>query len=171
MLRQLDVMPLANKPCESCGKEPAWYFPVGDCLCAPCFHNGVIPKQVKAEIRANVKKTRQHPEADFQQQIIDLARHLGYEKVAHFRPAMNRRGQWMTPVAADGAGFPDLLLVRGERWDSDESRLVFVEVKGAKGKLSDAQREWNSVLVRTKAEVYTWRVGKITLEEIVEILR
>lgn len=109
-------------------------------------------------------------EKDFQAQIIDGAHLLGY-KAAHFRAAMNRRGGWMTPVAADGAGFPDLFLVRGERWDSDASRLIFVEVKGAKGKLSEAQREWNSVLVRTKAEVYTWRVGETSIEQIMEILR
>ena len=106
-------------------------------------------------------------EKDFQNQIIDAAHLLGY-RVAHFRPAMNRRGQWMTAVAADGAGFPDMVLVRPE---PDGGRLIFMEVKGAKGIISEAQQAWLSALEFTSAEVYVWRVGKITIEEIVEILR
>ena len=108
-------------------------------------------------------------EKDFQSQIIDAAHLLGY-RVAHFRAAQTKYG-WRTPVSADGAGFPDMVLARRGTIDTEYGRLIFVEVKGAKGKLSEAQREWNSMLVHTNAEVYHWQVGKIELEEIVEILR
>ena len=59
-------------------------------------------------------------EDDWQRQVVDLARLRGW-RVAHFRPARTERG-WRTPVEADGAGFPDLLLVRG-------AQLLAVELK------------------------------------------
>jgi hypothetical protein len=49
-------------------------------------------------------------EREFQRQVIDLARLLGW-RCAHFRPGRTARG-WRTPVQADGAGFPDLQPVR-----------------------------------------------------------
>lgn len=58
-------------------------------------------------------------EAMFQIEIIELARILGW-RVAHFRPAQTRHG-WRTPVAADGKGFPDLVLVR--------ERVIYAELK------------------------------------------
>jgi hypothetical protein len=39
--------------------------------------------------------------------VIDLPHLLGW-RAAHFRPARTATG-WRTPVAADGAGFPDLV--------------------------------------------------------------
>jgi hypothetical protein len=48
------------------------------------------------------------------------------------------------------AGFPDLVLVRG-------SRLVFAELKTARGKLTAAQQQWLEALRQTAAEVYVWR--------------
>lgn len=79
-----------------------------------------------------------HPEQDFQQQIIDLA-HLHGWKVAHFRPAMKKDGTWVTPVSADGKGFPDLFMVNpGHR----PPAIVF-EVKSKKGALpSPEQYDW-----------------------------
>jgi hypothetical protein len=51
-------------------------------------------------------------EAQFQQQVIDLARLCGY-RVAHFRTVrVQRKGgsvYYTTPVQADGAGWPDLV--------------------------------------------------------------
>jgi hypothetical protein len=72
-------------------------------------------------------------EAEFQSQVIDLAHLFGWT-VAHFRPALTSKG-WRTPVQADGAGYPDLTLVR-------PPRVVFVELKSADGKLTDRQRTW-----------------------------
>lgn len=61
-------------------------------------------------------------EKQFQQTIVDMARLLGW-RVYHTHDS--RRSQ---------PGFPDLVLVR--------DRIVFLEVKTATGRLSDAQGEW-----------------------------
>jgi hypothetical protein len=87
-------------------------------------------------------------EAQLQQAVIELARLLGY-RVAHFRPAKTERG-WRTPVEADGKGFPDLVLAK-------PNRLVFVELKAAKGKVSDEQKDWLATLGSTGAEAYIFR--------------
>ena len=79
-------------------------------------------------------------EAEFQKQVIDAAHLFGW-RVAHFRPARTAHG-WRTPVAADGAGFPDLVLVRNHQ-------LIFAELKTDTGKLSDAQRGWLEALPRS----------------------
>jgi hypothetical protein len=72
-------------------------------------------------------------EADLQTAVIDTARVFGW-RVAHFRPARTKHG-WVTPVAADGKGFPDLVLV-------NDTRLLFVELKSDKGKPSREQEQW-----------------------------
>lgn len=87
-------------------------------------------------------------ESDFQKQVIQLAR-LYKWRAAHFRAAMNRRGQWQTPVQADGAGFPDLVLVR--------DRVIWAELKSEKGKLSPEQEQWIARLKAAGQEVYVWR--------------
>ncbi len=87
-------------------------------------------------------------EADFQRQIIDLAHLYGW-RVFHARPAQNARGDWRTPVAADGKGFPDLVMVR--------DRVLFVELKSAKGRFAPEQHEWLDVLEEAGAEVHVWR--------------
>mgnify|MGYP003677610739 FL=1 len=76
-------------------------------------------------------------EAQFQKQVIQLAQLLGW-RVAHFRAAQTSRG-WRTPVAADGAGFPDLVLAR-------RGQLIFAELKTQRGKLSNAQECWQEAL-------------------------
>jgi len=100
-------------------------------------------------------------EKAFSQQVVDLAQVLGW-RIAHFRPARTAKG-WRTPVSADGAGFPDLVMVRGDR-------LIFAELKSEKGRLMLAQQEWLDLLAGTgKAEVFLWRPSDF--EEIVEILQ
>lgn len=75
-------------------------------------------------------------ESDFQRTVIEMAQHLGW-RVAHFRPAQTEKG-WRTPVAADGKGWPDLVLVR--------DRVLFVELKTDKGKLSLDQEQWRRAI-------------------------
>ena len=77
------------------------------------------------------------PEAAFQASVIELAQRLGW-RVAHFRKAQNANGNWRTPVAADGAGFPDLVLVR--------DRIIFAELKTDAGRVSPDQRAWLDAL-------------------------
>lgn len=85
----------------------------------------------------------------FEDQIIDLAHTLGW-RIAHFRPAMTAKG-WRTPVAGDGAGYPDMHLVKG-------ARQIFVEVKSDTGQLSAEQKKWLFALAQVPGnEVFIWR--------------
>jgi len=86
-------------------------------------------------------------EAAFQQQVVDLARLCGWFVHAE-RPARTNDG-WRTPIQGD-AGFPDLVLTRGKR-------VLFVELKSATGRLSQAQRRWLIALRSSGADVHVWR--------------
>lgn len=101
-------------------------------------------------------------EAELQSAVIELARLLGY-RVAHFRAAQTAKG-WRTPVEADGKGFPDLVLVRRP------ARLIFVELKGERGRTSPEQREWLELL-SPAAEVYTWTPVDWTSGIVEQLLR
>lgn len=59
-----------------------------------------------------------------------------------------KRVVWETPVQADGAGFPDLILVR--------DRVVWAEIKVGRNKLSEAQERWRTAL-NGIAEFHVWR--------------
>lgn len=95
-------------------------------------------------------------EAEFQQAVIEAA-HVYRWRVAHFRSVPVRRGKrvvWQTPVQADGAGFPDLVLVK-------PPRIIFAELKKRGGRLTDAQVEWRDDLELVAAEnltveTYVW---------------
>jgi hypothetical protein len=99
-------------------------------------------------------------EAEFQRQVLDIAKLFRWT-VAHFRPAQTSRG-WRTPVSADGKGFPDLCMVRGDR-------IVFAELKREKAKLTDEQVGWIKLLQQTQAEVYVWY--PLEIDQIAELLR
>lgn len=94
------------------------------------------------------------PERDFQRQIIDAAQLHGW-RVAHFRPAQNQKGAWRTPVSADGAGFPDLVMVHKQRG------VIFAEIKSRTGRLTADQAAWMDYLTAgTRHEhvgVHVWR--------------
>lgn len=98
-------------------------------------------------------------ENEWQKNVIDLAHLFGWQ-VAHFRPAQTTKG-WRTPVAADGAGWPDLVLVR--------DRILAVELKREKGKVAAAQQEWLDALQAAGAEVHVWKPSD--LEQVAETLR
>lgn len=101
-------------------------------------------------------------EAELQAAVIDTAHLLGWH-VAHFRPCQNSRGEWMTAVAADGAGFPDLVLVR--------ERLLFVELKVKRNTTSAAQDDWFDWLRTAGADVRLWRDKDWTAGVIEDELR
>jgi hypothetical protein len=86
-------------------------------------------------------------ESELSECIVQLGRLFGW-RIAHFRPAMTKQG-WRTPVAADGKGFPDLVLVR--------DRVVYAELKSTKGTLSNDQVDWSGSLIGAGAEYYVWR--------------
>ena len=85
--------------------------------------------------------------SDLQDAIMELAHVLGW-RVAHFRPARTQGG-WRTPVAGDGKGFPDLVLVR--------ERVVYAEIKREREALRPEQELWRDWLAAAGQEYYVWR--------------
>jgi hypothetical protein len=82
-------------------------------------------------------------EAAFLRQVLDLAKLRGW-RTAHFRPAQTSRG-WRTAVQGDGAGFPDLVLLRG-------GHMIVAEVKrGPKFKPTAAQCAWLAAFLEIDA--------------------
>ena len=83
-------------------------------------------------------------EKEFQAQVVSLARTLGWMTYHTFN------SQRSNP------GFPDLVMVRGER-------VVFAELKSEKGRVSEAQKEWLAALnvladvPGSPVKVWMWR--------------
>lgn len=91
-------------------------------------------------------------ESEFLKQVCEVARLHGWE-YAHFTPAQNARGRWLTNMICSRSGFPDLVLVnpRGKK------NLIFAELKVGRNKLSVNQAIWRSALGIAGAEIYEWR--------------
>ncbi len=103
--------------------------------------------------RANIKrlaagKPPLQSEAEFTSQVIEWARRMGW-RVAHFRPGMNQRGKWMTAVQGDGAGFPDLILIRG-------CRCIVAELKVGKNKTTPEQDVWLASFKAANIQAFVW---------------
>jgi hypothetical protein len=108
----------------------------------------VRPEVLTASRTRGAKET----EAQFQKRVIEYA-HSKSWRVAHFRHAMtgrttNGKPKFVTPVAADGKGFLDLLLVR--------ERLVTIELKVKPNKLTAEQREWMRAYERAGVECHAF---------------
>ena len=89
-------------------------------------------------------------EADFLVQVTDLAAIYHWSWV-HFRPAQTSKG-WRTPVQGPlGLGWPDLILVHPAR-----RRVLLVELKTERGRLSPAQEEVHGLLRAAGADVRVW---------------
>lgn len=103
-------------------------------------------------------------EKDFQDEVIEYAHRLKWS-VAHFRTVVVVRNDGSTycctPAAADGEGFPDLMLVR--------ERTVFMELKSMKGRRSPKQILWGEWLIKAKAEYYCLKPSD--WDKIEEILK
>jgi len=94
-------------------------------------------------------------EAGFQKTVLEMAKTFGW-RVAHFRPGLTKSGKWRTAVAADGKGFPDLVLARPTVTNSP-GRLIFAELKVPPNDLTREQAHWIWLLENVaKAEVYVW---------------
>jgi len=87
-------------------------------------------------------------EAELSKQVIKLAQKAGWI-VAHFHRAPTVKGHWGTPIAADGRGFPDLVLAR--------ERVMFVELKAERGYIKPHQRRWQERLDEAGAEYHVWK--------------
>ncbi len=88
-------------------------------------------------------------EAALQRAVLELAKRLGWRS-ACFRPAQVRAGRFVTPVGGDGAGWPDLALVRGPA-------LIFAELKVDGGYPKPHQRAWHEALREAGQTVYVWK--------------
>ncbi len=79
---------------------------------------------------------------DLQATIIHLATLNGWRAV-HFESVRvtypGGRITWKTPFSGQGAGFPDIIAVRGER-------MVAIEVKGRGDSLKPEQQQWLDAL-------------------------
>ena len=83
--------------------------------------------------------------------VLELARWLGWRT---YHTHDSRRSN---------PGFPDLVIVR-------DDRLLFVELKSTKGRLTAEQTEWLKALGYV-ASVATWRPADWTSGEIERVLR
>ncbi len=92
---------------------------------------------------------RRETEREFLDQVIALAKLNGW-RTAHFRPAQKKNGQWVTAVQGDGKGFPDLVLLKGDR-------ILCVELKTNTGEATAAQREWLVALNRAGVPACIWK--------------
>lgn len=92
-----------------------------------------------------VKASREYiREKDFKASIVDLAVLNGW--LVYSVPD----SRWVYPNRT-GVGFPDLVLV-------GNGRLLFVEVKTEKGKISPAQKYWHEELKTIRCvDVNVWR--------------
>lgn len=90
-------------------------------------------------------------EKQFLAQVLELA------ALCHWRAYHS----WISIRSAQG--FPDLVMVR-------LSRILFVELKSERGRVSPAQQEWlNDLALTGKVEVEIWRPSN--WETLVEVLR
>jgi hypothetical protein len=80
-----------------------------------------------------------------QNTIIDMAAVFGLH-TAHFRKALTKNGRWITAVAGDGKGWPDLVIV-------GLGGLLHWECKGAYETVSDEQTAWIAWLTAAGANV------------------
>lgn len=94
-------------------------------------------------------------EAQFQQQVIDLAKLHGYTLIYHTHDS--RRSQ---------PGFPDLVLV-SER----HGRALFRELKTGTGRLTEAQFNWISGMKEAKLNAGIWRPADLESGQIIKELR
>lgn len=80
-------------------------------------------------------------ETELREAIIELAKRYGWR--VYYIPDSRR---------ATDRGFPDLTLLNRE-----QGRVIFAELKSAKGKLSKDQMMWLAGLQTSGAEVAVWR--------------
>ena len=102
----------------------------------------------------NLKKLT---ETEFMSQVIQYAKLRGW-KVAHFRSVrvLRKDGstRWKTPVQADGAGWPDLILCRPTQCRT--LKIIAAELKVPPNKTSAAQLGWLETLNGCGVDSFIW---------------
>lgn len=88
-------------------------------------------------------------EADFQTQVLDLARATGW-KVNHTRKSIGKGNKWVTATSI--RGWPDLFFYSPRR-----QQHFFVELKKQDGRVSDEQTEVLFDLNAAGVEAFVWR--------------
>ena len=91
----------------------------------------------QATRRASLDPTRPLTERQWQTIVLRAARQFGWR-------SYHTLNSW-----GSVKGFPDLVLVRG-------NRLIFAELKSNKGKVSPEQHDWLYDLSAARAEAYVW---------------
>ncbi len=84
---------------------------------------------------ALVKTNSIMTETELKDIVISVAKRYGW-LIHHDLPAQNNRGRWLTNIQGD-AGFPDLLMVHPV-----SGKILAVELKSERGKLSPLQKRW-----------------------------
>lgn len=104
--------------------------------------------------RSTVKtpKLPEITEKVWQKQVEGLAKTLGYR---HYHPYFSMRS---------APGYPDLTLI-----SPSQKRVIWIELKTEKGKVTNNQQEWLDCLAEAGQEVYVFRPSDF--DRIVEILR
>ena len=88
-------------------------------------------------------------EKQFQDAVVDFARINGWDRIFH-APRGGTGGR-VHANYPESSGFPDLVMVRGHR-------LVMIELKARKGRLSEKQKGWLDALrVVPAVEVHVFR--------------
>ena len=106
-----------------------------------------MTKRLRA-ISAHADMLNSISHADWQKSVIEIAQLYGW-RVAHLGKAQTKSGRWLTPVGADGAGFPDLLMLR--------ERMVAAELKTMRDTLRANQRVWLGAFREAGATAVTWK--------------
>lgn len=114
--------------------------------------SGVQAAALPAEERSAPVLAGKISEEDFRTAVIGYAQAHGW-KVAWIRPVRVQRADgsvyFETPMGADGAGWPDLTLVRN-------GEIIFAELKSKGGKVRPEQIAWLDALRDTGAASGIW---------------
>jgi hypothetical protein len=104
--------------------------------------------------KATRTKLPKMTERQWQERVIEYAQGRGW-KVAHFRAVRVHRKDGSvhheTPVAADGKGFPDLILVH-----KAFGKVVAAELKVGKNKTSPEQDNWLDHFAAALVPTFVW---------------
>lgn len=99
-------------------------------------------------------------EAEWQQQVIDLAHALGWKHL-HVRRSIGKGRKWVT---ATNVPWPDLTL-----WSERQRRLIVAELKTDRGKATPGQEEVLWSLAAAGVECHVWRPAD--LDEVQRVLQ